>query len=182
MVTEAPVSSKWQQAKGRRSGLCPLVPSAGGREGLSVLHAYLQWGGDSAQAPLPAGPWGPGRSAESCCVRAGWGASARPPGDPGKQAVGDKGSILGCRLSELVGSPIRLPGHRVSASPRHCAHLPCCSSAWAGLPSPGQQPSLTPESWSHIPLALLCSPDPQGCPRPCHPSQEACRTHVLPWC
>lgn len=89
-MTEAPVSSKWQRAKGRRSGPCPLVPSEGGREGLSVPHAYLQWGGDSVRVLLPAGPWDPGGSEESCCVLAGWGASVRPPADPGKQATGGK--------------------------------------------------------------------------------------------
>lgn len=95
-MTEAPVSSKWQRAKGRRSGLCPLVPSEGGREGLSVLHAYLQWGGDSVRVLLLAGPWDPGGSEESCCVLAGWGASVHPPADPGKQGVGEKGKILRC--------------------------------------------------------------------------------------
>lgn len=93
-VTEAPVLWKWQQAKGRRSGPCPLVPSEGGREGLSVLHAYLQWGGGSVRVPMPLDPWDPGRSGESCCVRAGWGASVHPLGDPGKQAMGEKGKTL----------------------------------------------------------------------------------------
>jgi len=94
-VTEAPVSSKWRRAKGRRSGPCLLVPSEGEREGLSVPHAYLQWGGDSVQVLLPLGPWDPGGSEGSCCVLAGWGASVRPPTDPGKQAAGVKGRILG---------------------------------------------------------------------------------------
>lgn len=89
-MKEAPVSSKWQRAKGRRSGPCLLVTSEGGREGLSVLHAYLQWGGDSVRVLLLAGPWDPGGSEESCCVLAGWDASVRPPADPGKQAAWEK--------------------------------------------------------------------------------------------
>lgn len=94
-----------------------------------MLHAYLQWGGDSVQVPLPVGPWGPGRSAESCCVRAGWGASARPPGDPGKQAVGDKGSILGCRRIRacwFTDKAARTPCERISTPLRTPALLQQC--------------------------------------------------------
>lgn len=84
-MMEAPVSTKWQQVRGRRSGLYLPVPSEDVCEDLSVLHAYLQWCGGSAQVRLPVAPWSPGKSEEFCCVLADRGASARLPRDPTKR-------------------------------------------------------------------------------------------------
>lgn len=86
--------------RGRRSGSCPLVPSGGGRGGLSVPCACSQGHGDSVLAPLPMGLWDPARSEGSCCGLAGWGVSAHPPADPGKQA-GEKSKDFRLRVYSI---------------------------------------------------------------------------------
>lgn len=110
-MTGAPVSWRWRRARGRRSGPCPLVPSEGGREGPWGPRACSRWGGDSARVLPPAGPWDPAGSEGFCCARAGWGASVRPPVDPGKQAGGEKVRFEVTGVSELSHSMIKLLGH-----------------------------------------------------------------------